>query len=291
MRYKGNIIRPPSEAGSLILQVTYGCTHNRCTFCPTYLGTRFGVRPEKEVMEDIGWAGEHFPDTRRVFLTDGNALALSTRKLRTILKALQETLPLLQRVGIYANAGDILRKSQDDLVELRESRLHIVYMGLESGSDKVLEMVKKGYTAGLMVDAVQKLKKAGIRTSVIGLLGLGGQDLSEEHAVLTGKVAASMSPTYFSLLTLIVVLGTELYSEMEQGRFLIPDPMGLVAEQRIFLESTDGIERTIFRSNHASNYIPLAGVLPRDREKLIADIKKGEEMGPSALRPEFLRGL
>jgi len=290
------IIRPPSEADSLILQITYGCTHNKCTFCPTYLGVRFGTRPPEEIFEDIADTAEkmktgYYRPTRRVFLTDGNALALTNRRLLPILEALRKQIPGFARAGIYANAGDVLRKSDDELRELKDAGLGIAYMGLESGSDEILRRVNKGWTVDEMTEAVRRLEEASIKTSVIGLLGLGGRELSKQHAESTGRVAAAMSPTYFSLLTLMVVPGTQLHREYEEGSFSLPDAMELVAEQRIFLESVDGIERTIFRSNHASNYLPLAGVLPRDRDRLVAQVREGEKRGPDSLRPEFLRGL
>lgn len=290
------IIRPPSEADSLILQITYGCTHNKCSFCPTYMGVRFGMRPPREIFEDISDAAEKIKSglyraSRRVFLTDGNAMALTNRRLLPILEALRREIPDFLRAGIYANAGDVKRKSDDELRVLKEAGLGIAYLGLESGSDKILRRVNKGWTVEEMIEAVHRLDAAGIKTSVIGLLGLGGRELSKHHAESTGRAAAAMSPTFFSLLTLMVVPGTALHAEYENGSFILPDAMELVAEQRIFLESTDGIVRTIFRSNHASNYLPLAGVLPRDRDRLVDRVKEGEKLGTDALRPEFLRGL
>jgi radical SAM superfamily enzyme YgiQ (UPF0313 family) len=201
MRYHGNVIRPPSEAESYILQVTYGCSHNRCAFCGTYPDKPFQLRPTDEVLEDIVLAQQRFPETRRVFLADGNALVLSTRQLVTILDALAAGFPLLRRVGIYANARDLLGKTDSDLALLHEKKLEIVYLGLESGSDEVLRRIRKGATAAEMIEAVQKTNRAGIRTSVIALLGIGGAELSSHHAEQTGRVVSAMDPHYLSILT------------------------------------------------------------------------------------------
>ena len=291
VRYKGTVIRPPSEAQSYILQVTYGCSQNTCTFCPTYLDKSFGVRPEKEVLDDIELARNTIPHTRRVFLADGNALVLSQRRLRTILHALHSAFPDLQRVGIYANARDILKKSGGELQELCNQKLSILYIGLESGSDEVLGRVKKGATSREMIDAVRKAQAAGIKVSVIGLLGLGGQDLWVEHAEATGSAVSQMDPRFLFLLTLMVVPGTELYDEWVGGQFKLPEPIDMLREMRIIIENLQGLTGCIFRTNHASNYLPLAGTLPKDKEKLIHTIDEALIIGESCLRPEYLRGL
>ena len=217
MRYHGMIIRPPSEADSYILQITYGCSHNRCTFCGTYLDKSFQVRPLEEVLEDIALAQKRMPGTRRVFLADGNGLVLSTERLVTILDALASGFRLLRRVGIYASARDILGKSDDDLAMLQQRKLGIIYLGLESGNDEVLRRVHKGITAAEMVAAVHKLRHAGMRTSVIAILGLGGTELSLPHAEETGRVVSAMDPEYLSMLTLMLVPGTELYRQWQSG--------------------------------------------------------------------------
>ena len=291
MRYRGTIIRPPSEAHSYILQVTYGCSQNTCTFCPTYLDKPFGVRPEQEVLEDIECAGASVPDTRRAFLADGNALVLGHRRLMTILEALSSAFPMLQRVGIYANAHDILRRSTQELEELARHRLTIVYIGLESGSDTVLRRVKKGATSQEMIEAVRTAQNAGMRVSVIALLGLGGEDLWREHAEATGMAVSRMDPRFFSLLTLMVVPGTELYEEWTRGRFALPKPMDMLREMRLVVENLRSLSGCIFRTNHASNYLPLAGTLPKDRERLVHTIDEAIRVGEACLRPEFMRGL
>jgi radical SAM superfamily enzyme YgiQ (UPF0313 family) len=291
MRYYGMVIRPPSEADSYILQVTYGCFHNRCTFCGTYQEKPFRIRPIEEVLEDIALAREHLPDTRRVFLADGNALVLDTERLVTVLDALASVFPRLRRVGIYANARDILGKTDADLAVLWQRNLQIVYLGLESGSDELLRRVNKGITAGEMVEAVHKLKRAGIRTSVIALLGLGGTELSVEHAEETGRVVSLMDPDYLSMLTLMLVPGTELHRDWQAGTFHLPEPEGLLRELREVVSHLDGLSRCVFRTNHASNYLPLAGTLSRDKCRLLTAIDEALCRGRSALRPEAWRAL
>ena len=291
MRYKGTVIRPPSEAQSYLLQITYGCSQNTCTFCPTYLDKSFGVRPEGEVLEDIEMAKAAAPHTRRIFLCDGNALVLSQRRLKTILGALNAAFPLLQRIGIYANARDILTKSSQELKELCGQKLTILYIGLESGSDEVLRRVKKGATSGEMIEAVRKAQAAGMKVSVIGLLGLGGVDLWRKHAEATGRAVSQMDPRFFSLLTLMIVPGTELYDQWREGRFKLPEPLDMLREMRCVLENLQDLSSCIFRTNHASNYLPLAGTLPRDKEKLLHTIDEALRIGDSSLRSEFLRGL
>ncbi|MDY0168820.1 MAG: radical SAM protein [Thermoguttaceae bacterium] len=285
------IIRPPSEADSYILQVTYGCSHNRCTFCGTYADKPFRIRGADEVLEDIALAQRHIPDTRRVFLADGNALVLGAERLATILDALGSAFPLLRRVGIYANARDILGKTGDELAALRQRKLDVVYLGLESGSDEVLRRVQKGITAAEMVEAVQKLHAAGMRASVIALLGLGGKELSEDHAEQTGRVVSLMNPAYFSILTLMLIPGTGLHGQWQSGRFELPEPLELLSELRRIIAATGGLTRCIFRTNHASNYLPLAGTLSRDQAALLAALDEALSRGPSSLRPENRRAL
>ncbi len=291
MRYQGTVIRPPSEAESYILQITYGCSHNRCAFCGTYPDKPFRVRPAAEVLEDIAAAGSLIPDTRRVFLADGNALVLGTERLIEILDALAAAFPLLRRVGIYASARDILAKTDAELSELCRRKLEVVYLGLESGSDEVLRRMHKDITAAEMIAAVAQLKRVGMRASVIAILGLGGRELSAEHAVETGRVASRMDPEYLSLLTLMLVPGTELHDQWQAGTFVLPGPEEMLRELHQVLVHLEGLSRCIFRTNHASNYVPLAGTLARDKARLLATLEDALQRGRSALRPEAWRGL
>ncbi|NIO68206.1 MAG: radical SAM protein [Anaerolineae bacterium] len=315
MRYYGNVVRPPSEAWSYILQITYGCSHNQCTFCSTYLDKPFQVRPAKEVLEDIEMARSYVPHTRRVFLADGNALVLSTRRLVPILDALGKAFPNLERVSIYANAQDILRKSEEELATLYRKKLSMIYMGLESGDEEILRRVKKGATAAEMIEAVKKAQAIGPSTgsgrspstalrqgsgqgsgrsfkmSVIGILGLGERQHSREHAIATGQAVSAMDPAYFSLLTLMVVPGTELYRQWKAGQFVLIEPLEMLAEMRVMIQHMEGLTHCVFRTNHASNYLPLAGTLPQDKEKLLATLDRALAQGEAVLRPEYLRAL
>ena len=289
MRYYGNVIRPPSEARSYIFQITYGCSHNKCTFCPTYLDKPFWIRPAKEVLEDIEMARSY--TTRRVFLADGNALVLSTRQLVPILDALGKAFPNLERVGIYANAQDILRKSEEELATLYHKKLGIIYIGLESGDDEILRRVKKGATAAEMIEAVRKAQAVGLKMSVIGILGLGKRQLSREHAIATGQVVSAMDPAYFSLLTLMIVPGTQLYRQWKASKFVLIEPLEMLEEMRMMIQHIEGVTCCVFRTNHASNYLPLAGTLPQDKERLLATLDRALAEGEAVLRPEYLRAL
>ena len=291
MRYHGTVIRPPSEARSYILQITYGCSHNRCTFCGTYMDKPFRIRPASEVLEDIELARQVIPHTRRVFLADGDALVLSTRKLVPILDALAVAFPRLERVGIYANARDLLHKSEADLSLLHRKGLGIIYIGLESGSDEILRRVRKGTTAGDMIQAAHKARAAGLCVSAIGILGIGGAALSAEHAEATGRVVSAMAPDYFSMLTLMLIPGTELHRQWEAGTFQLMESDAMLSELRQVIAHMDGLSHCVFRTNHASNYLPLAGTLPQDRERLLSTLDKALAQGRSALRPEAWRAL
>jgi radical SAM superfamily enzyme YgiQ (UPF0313 family) len=289
MRYIGNIFRPPSEADSLLLQATIGCSHNRCTFCAMYRDKRFRVRRVEEVLEDIEAARKYYgPDVRRVFLCDGNALILPTPHLLRILAKLEQTFPDLQRVGVYANARDLVSKSVAELQELVRHRLSIFYLGLESGSDAILAQIDKGATAEEMVAGVRHGMSAGMKSSVIFLLGLGGRKNWRENAIESARAVSQMNPNYLSALTVTVVPGTPLARQLRSGEFELPEPAEFAAELRLFLEQVD-VKATVFRSNHASNYVPLAGRLPRDKERMVAELT--EAIRNHRFKPEYLRGL
>ncbi len=289
MRYIGNIFRPPSEADSLLIQATVGCSHNRCTFCAMYRDKQFRVRKLDDVLADIRMAREYYgPEVRRVFLCDGNALILPTPHLLRILMTLEQTFPDLQRVGVYANARDLLHKPAAELEELVRHRLSLFYLGLESGSDAILRQIDKGATADEMVAGVRHGMDAGMKSSVIFLLGLGGRKLWRENAVESARAVSQMNPNYLSALTVTVVPGTPLARQLTSGEFELPDPEEFALELRLFIENLD-LRATVFRSNHASNYVPLAGRLPKDQARLAAELN--EAIRHHRFKPEYLRGL
>ena len=276
------VIRPPSEANSLLLQATLGCSHNKCTFCGSYLTKKFHIRPLDEVLDEIDRAGRYYKGVRRVFLCDGNALCLETEHLAKILDRLNERIPSLQRVGTYANATDILGKSIEELRGFREKKLAIAYLGLESGNEEVLRRVKKGNTAAQAVEAVKTAQDAGIKMSVMTLLGLGGKELTKEHAIDSAKALSAMKPRYVSFLTVVVLPGTPLERAQREGKFTPLEPLEIVHELRTIVANLD-TTNSILRSNHVSNLVTLAGNLPKDKDRLL------KEIDDSLAHPELLR--
>ena len=290
MQYDMPLYRPPSEARSLIIQAALGCSHNRCSFCSMYQGKRFRPRPPEDVLRDIQEAARTLgPGVSRVFLADGDAMCLSPRRLTQILGWLNEHLPGLQRVGIYANARDVLRKSPEELRRLRELKLGILYMGLESGDDATLEAIHKGASADQIVSAVRRAQGAGFTVSVMVLIGLGGQLRSRVHARSSAEAVTRMEPAYTALLTYTPVPGSPLFEQIRQGRFQLPGPEQSLEEIREFVANL-GDFPTYFTCNHASNYLPLRGHLPGARQDLL-DTLDAAIGGAIPLKPEFLRGL
>ncbi|OGP53312.1 MAG: radical SAM protein [Deltaproteobacteria bacterium RBG_13_52_11] len=290
MKYEGAIYRPPSEADSLILQITVGCSHNSCTFCPSYKDKRFRIKTFEEIKEDIDEAAQSGWTTERVFLADGDSLIIPQARLMEIMDYLFEKLPRLRRVGIYANAKGILKKTVEDLRELKEAGLGIIYLGVESGDQVVLDRVRKGTTYEKLVQVGRKVKESGIKLSVTVLLGIGGRERSREHAIATGQILTEMDPDYVGALSLIVVPGTPLYEEIAQGRFVLPTPFELIEELRTMIAHTD--MHGLFFSNHASNYLPIKARMPKDKEatlKLIDEVLAKRD--PALLRPEYFRAL
>lgn len=272
MRYEGNVFRPPSEAYSLIVQATIGCAHNDCTFCSMYKDKKFRIRNIDEVLEDFDIARRRYRYIEKVFLADGDALVLSNEHLMRILDKIHNTLPECQRVGIYAAPHDIIRKTPQELKQLRENGLGIAYMGVESGSAEILKAVKKGVTPDEMVEACQKLNEAGILSSVTFISGLGGKDNWREHAVESGKLISRMEPAYVGLLTLMVEREAPLYKDIKNGKFELLSPEEVLIETAELIKNIELKKKCVFRSNHASNYISLRGDLPFDKEKLLRTI-------------------
>ena len=301
MFYAEPIYRPPSEAYSLLVQATVGCSSaasGRCYFCASYLfdktlpEKRFRIRPTHEILEDIEIGGEIYGrQVDKIFLLDSNAMIIKTRELLKILKKCYETFPNLKQVSCYACCSDILRKSDEELRALREAGLKLVFIGLESGDQEVLDLMNKGATVQEQIDSVVKANRAGIQTSVTVIIGLGGRKLSRQHAIHTGKAAGAMNPTYFSALTLMVVPGSPLDDMVKRGTFeLVTDPLDILRELSLMIENIDAPGPVVFRTNHASNYLPLRGTLPRDKEDLLKTIQNAMK-NPSLLRAESMRGL
>jgi radical SAM superfamily enzyme YgiQ (UPF0313 family) len=290
MKYEGAIFRPPSEADSLILQITVGCSHNRCTFCGSYKEKRFRIKTFEEIKEDIDEAAQSGWSFDRVFLADGDALIVPQRRLLEVMAYLREKLPRLRRVGAYANAKGVLKKTAEELRELKESGLGIIYLGVESGDQVVLDRVCKGTTYEKLVQAGKMVKEAGMKLSVTVLLGIGGRERSREHAIATGRILTEMDPDYVGALSLIIVPGTPLHEEMTKGDFALPTPFELIEELRIMIEHTD--MHGLFFSNHASNYLPIKARMPKDKEatlRLIDEVLAKRD--PALLRPEYFRAL
>ena len=270
MRYYGAVIRPPSEASSLIVQVTYGCSNNSCDFCCTYLDKPFAVRPFDEVAEDVTGLPDGIRQrVRRVFLADGDALALSRRRLEEILALLRRELPALERVSCYANAQNLLKKSPADLAAIRRAGLELLYLGLESGDDVTLADIHKGVTAAQQVEACRKALAAGFELSITAILGLAGSERSLVHARATGEALSAIDPHYIGVLSLMVEPGTRLEARVRSGDFVVPDPLTMLRELREMIAATD-VTDALFRSNHASNYLPVGGRLPHDKQAMVA---------------------
>ena len=290
MHYEGRrIIRPPSEANSILLQVTVGCSHNKCTFCGTYRGERFKIKSDDIILSDIAYATRHCRHQRRVFLCDGDALILPQKRLLKIMNAIRENLPWVTRVGIYANTKSLNRKSPEELQALKKLGLGIVYMGLESGDDATLEAINKGASSEHMIAMGLKAKAAGLKLSVTVLLGIAGCDRSQQHALATGRVLTAMDPDYIGALSLILVPGTPMHQDSQSGRFVLPGSMEMLRELKIIFRETH-LTRGLFHANHASNYLPIRARLPKDRAAVLAMIEQALE-GRISLKPEWMRGL
>jgi radical SAM superfamily enzyme YgiQ (UPF0313 family) len=290
MKYEGMIYRPPSEANSLILQVAVGCSYNRCTFCHSFRDKSFRIKSFEEIKEDIDEAASYGP-IPRVFLADGDALIIPQKDLVRILSYLKEKIRGLERVGIYANAVDILKKDVDELKELKNLGLGIIYLGLESGNPEVLKRILKNATTGHMTRAAKRVKEAGILLSITVLLGIGGVELSREHAEDTGRILSEMDPDYVGALSLMVVPGTPIAEEIESGKLVLPTPFELIRELEIMIANCN-FSNCFFASNHASNYLPLRIRMPGEKEKALELIRKVlERKDPELLRPEYMRAL
>ncbi len=289
MHYEGTIIRPPSEAFSLILQVTVGCSYNKCTFCGAYKDKRFRVKSAEEIEQDLHFAAQYCTRQTRIFLADGDVLILPQKKITDVLTRIRARLPKARRVSLYANARSIRSKTVSQLFDLKKLGLDRVYMGLESGSNEVLKRVAKGETTESMIEAANKINESGLFLSVTTLLGLGGRELSEVHARESGETLNRMAPKQVAALTLMPLPNTELGRQHADGIFRLPDQRGILSELRILVASLT-LDHTMFHANHASNYLPIEGVLQKDKQKIL-DAVDSALAGTATLVPEHMRAL
>ena len=292
MRYEGQIFRPFSEANSYLLQCTIGCSHNQCTFCGMYKDRKYRVRSLDEIKEDIRMAKAHYGDLEKVFLCDGDAVAIETDKLLEILNTLYQTFPSLRHVGTYVGPQSTLSKSMPELTALRAAGLTKAYLGVESGDDRVLAEIKKGVTADEMLKAGQNLVAADINLSSMVLLGIAGKgERSAEHAIATADITNKMKPRYLAALTTTPVPGTVLYHRLQKGEFELPDPFDTLEEMKLMFENIT-MDNLKFVGVHASNYLPVSGTLQKDKSKMLDAVNAVlETRDRGALRSEQMRGL
>lgn len=289
MHYEGMIIRPPSEANSILLQVTLGCSHNKCTFCGTFRGKRFTIKKDEIIFADIEFARQNCRHQNRLFICDGDALIIPQRRLVPILERIRERLPWVDRIGVYANTKAIAMKTDKELKELRDLGIQIAYMGLESGDDQVLKEIRKGATSEKMIEMGRRVKAAGIKLSVTVLLGLAGERRSLDHARETGRVLTAMDPDFVGALSLMLVPGTELYDLHQKGEFPLLGPEAMLTELGAMIAATN-LSDGLFHANHASNYLPIRARLPRDKEQTLELISQALK-GDVPLKPEYMRAL
>lgn len=291
MDYVGRIFRPPSEAHSLLLQISVGCSHNGCTYCDMYTEKSFSVKPKEVVERDLDEAERMGPRYKRIFLCDGDALILSTRRLLDVLGAIRKRLPWVERVSCYGDTRSVLKKSAEELTALKEAGLGMVYHGVESGSDAVLERIVKGGTRQEVIQTAERLREAGIQHSVILLLGIGGTDLSQQHAEDTASLLTAIDPPYVGVLTTTVIPGTPLHVSEKEGTFVLPGKFEMLRELRTIVRDSE-LSQCRFSSNHASNYLPMRSTLPADKSAILDALEhvlRAEDEG--MLKPEYLRGL
>jgi len=289
MHYEGNIIRPPSEANSILLQVTVGCSRNKCTFCGTYRGERFRIKSDRVIMADIAFAAQHCRRQRRVFLCDGDALILPQERLLNILTQIEKQLPWVTRVGAYANVKSLKMKTLDELKKLKAHGIGIVYLGMETGDDVTLKNINKGATAADMIQMGRKAMEAGFKLSITVILGIAGRKRSHIHAKETGRVLSEINPDYVGALSIMLIPGTPLHADYAAGNFTLLKPDELLEELKIVIANTN-LSKGLFHANHASNYLPIKARMPRDKEATLKLIDEALT-GNVSLKPEWLRAL
>lgn len=289
MKYEGIVYRPPSEAMSLIIQVTIGCRHNRCTFCSMYKDKEFRIRTREEIYRDLKEMSALYGEMPlRIFLADGDALTIETDRLLEILAWIRQLFPACKRVTVYGTAGDVIRKSVPELISLKDAGLAMVYLGAESGSDAILRHIRKGLNRDHMILAGEKLKEAGIDLSLTLISGLGGRKHLEEHALMSADLVTRIRPEYLGFLTLMLEGDPPMLREVETGEMELLHPEEVLEEMRLFLENVDS-PGTVFRANHPSNYLDLRGELNRDIPDMLRQIARAGKT--HSFRPESLRGL
>ena len=277
MRYEGDVYRPPSEARSLIIQVTIGCSHNKCTFCHMYTEKQFRIRKREEILQDLDECRKMYgPWVRRVFFADGDALIVPTKLLLELLDYVRKNFPGVERITSYGTAHDVLRKSEEELKALAAAGLEMIYLGAESGDDEILKHIQKGETAADIIEAGQKLKRCGIKTSVTLISGLGGRAGIRSHAIKSAHLISAMNPEYASILTLHLTPESPMAQEIARGEMELITPDEIMDETELFLENVDS-PGTVFRTNHASNYVALGGTFNEDIPRLLEQIRFARE--------------
>lgn len=289
MHYEGICIRPPSEAYSILLQVTLGCSHNKCAFCGTYKDKRFTIKDDKIILNDILFAAKYMRRPERVFLMDGDALIIPQKRLLWILEKIEEHLPWVKRVGSYANAKSIRMKTLEELKELRAHGLGILYLGVETGDEETLKFINKGTGAQNLIEQGKKVRQADIKLSITVLLGIAGREKSSQHARATGELLSAIDPNYVGALTVMVIPGTPLYEALEKGEYELLNQREILLELREMISHTN-LTRGLFFSNHASNYLPVKARLPKGKQQAL-DLIDSALKGETPLRPEWIRGL
>lgn len=285
MRYEGTVYRPPSEANSLLIQATIGCPHNKCTFCSMYKNTRFRLRSVQEIKEDLLMARDYYGDiVSSLFFPDGNTIIMKTEQLEEIFLYAQQLFPRLKRITVYGSARFVNKKSAQDLKRLKEAGLSRVHTGMESGDDVTLERIKKGVTSAEIIEAGSKLKEAGIQTSEYYLVGIGGKERTREHALESARTLSAISPDFIRLRTFVPVPGTPLYEDYRQGQFQLLSPHEALREVRLLVEKLH-CENSMVLSDHVSNYWDVQGLIPRDREQMLADIDQALQIDEKRFRP------
>ncbi|MDR1397693.1 MAG: radical SAM protein [Desulfarculales bacterium] len=289
MDYQGYCIRPPSEAYSILLQATLGCSHNKCTFCDAFKDKRFAIKDQSIWEKDLQYAEKYCKHQDRLFVMDGDAFVMPLKRWEWLLSNISARLPWVERVSTYANAKGVALKSDDDLGRLRDLGLSMVYYGVESGHPDVLKRVRKGSDPEKLITQAKRLKKAGIALSITVIVGLAGREDSLEHAVATGKLLSEIDPEYVGALTLMLPPGSPIYDEARRGEYQLPDQVSLLAELGVMFANTN-LSNGMFTANHASNYLPIRAYLPQDKDKTLALIKRALE-GKVNLRPEWMRAF